>query len=65
MTNKELQRQLKCALYERDMLQNRLDAIRKSKEYIVQLLDTPTLQERIESESGNDDIVNMIPMWIG
>lgn len=46
----ELERKLAVANYERHFLQQRLDAIRETKARIVELLDTPTPQERLEAD---------------
>ncbi len=53
----ELERKLEVADYERGFLQQRLDAIRKTKEQLVRLLDTPTLQEQMEADGPDFDIM--------
>ena len=55
--NETLRRALKTALYERDFLQQRLNQIRTSKETLVSLLDTPTLQEYIEEAEQQPYII--------
>ena len=47
----KLERELKIVRYERKHLQDRLDAIRATKEKLMWLLDTPTPQEKIEAET--------------
>ena len=57
---KELQRLLKIACYERDDLQRRLDDLREAKDEIVRLLEKPTMQERIEAAGPKVDIFTLM-----
>ena len=56
----ELKRLLKIAQYERDFLQIRLDAIRAGKEQLIALLDTPTIQEHVETGGDIMDIAGRV-----
>ena len=52
----ELESELGVSRYECKFLQKRLDAIRATKDRLVYLLDTPTIQEHLEA-TGPDATV--------
>ena len=54
----ELENQLGIARYERYFLQQRLDAIRATKDKLMYLLDTPTVQEHLEAQGPDATILD-------
>ena len=53
----ELESELGVSRYECKFLQKRLDAIRATKDRLVYLLDTPTLQEHLEAQGPDATII--------
>ena len=61
----ELENELGIARYERYFLQQRLDAIRATKDRLMYLLDTPTVQEHLEAQGPDATILNALGGNIG
>ncbi len=56
----ELERKFKCVLYDSQYLQKRLDSLRKNKDQIVRLLDTPTFTERLNAAGPEANVFELI-----